>query len=172
MNRLQANNGLVFHSGLDGLVSPDYSVFEAAQPIEMQYLSDLLRLPEYRAHFRREAKGLGTGTAGFLRLYDDAFLRTPVHLPPAEEQRLIVDWLEGAVEKIDEVSTKMRRERDLMKELEARLVADAVTGEVDILQAAAELEEKCARDVVGVGRAGGEPNAPGMEGSVPMEETL
>ena len=28
VNRLQANNGLVFDSSVDGLVSPDYSVFE------------------------------------------------------------------------------------------------------------------------------------------------
>ena len=138
----------------------------------MQYVSDLLRLPVYRAHFRREAKGLGTGTAGFLRLYDDAFLRTPVHLPPAEEQRLIVDSLEGAVERIDQVSAKMRRERDLMKEFEARLVADAVTGKVDVRQAAAQLEERSAEDEVRVGRAGAVPKAPRREGSVPMEETL
>ena len=40
VNRLQANNGLVFRSALDGLVSPDYSVFEGTMPIEMRYLSD------------------------------------------------------------------------------------------------------------------------------------
>ena len=171
VNRLQANNGLVFHSALDGLVSPDYSVFEAAQPLEMQYLSDLLRLQEYRAHFRREARGLGTGTAGFLRLYDDAFLSTLVHLPPVEEQRLIVDWLEGTIQKIDQVSAKMRRERDLMKEFERRLVADAVTGEVDVRQAAAELEEESPEDLISVGRASADPNSLGTEGGNPMEAT-
>ena len=171
VNRLQANNGLVFHSALDGLVSPDYSVFEAARPLEMQYLSDLLRLQEYRAHFRREAKGLGTGTAGFLRLYDDAFLRTLVHLPPVEEQRSIVDWLEGTLEKSDQVSAKVRRERDLMKEFERRLVADAVTGEVDVRQTAADLEEESAKDGIGVRRACADPNSLGTERSIPTEAT-
>ena len=76
VNRMQANNGLLFHSHLNGLVSPDYSVFEARIPLLMDYLSDLIRAPYYRAHFRRESTGLGTGSAGFLRLYDDRFLNT------------------------------------------------------------------------------------------------
>ena len=171
VNRLQANNGLVFHSALDGLVSPDYSVFEAARPLEMQYLSDLLRLREYRAHFRREAKGLGTGTAGFLRLYDDAFLRTLVHLPPVEEQRLIVDWLEGTVQKIDQASGKVRRERDLMKEFERLLVADVVTGKLDVRQATVDLDEQSVTCGVGVGRASADSNSSVPQGVATLEQT-
>src|SRR5688572_192446 len=92
VNRLQANNGLVFDSSLDGLVSPDYSVFEhrGADQIVMPYLSLLLRTPPYRDHFRRESTGLGTGSAGFLRLYDDRFLETPVVLPATGEQTSIL----------------------------------------------------------------------------------
>ena len=82
VNRMQANNGLVFCSRINGLVSPDYSVFEMKEPIQMQFLSDLLRISGYRAHFRRESTGLGTGTAGFLRLYDEKLLETKVFLPP------------------------------------------------------------------------------------------
>ena len=82
VNRLQANNGLIFCSGLRGLVSPDYSVLEVVAPVDGQYLGHLLRTAPYRAHFRREATGLGTGSSGFLRLYDDRLLRTVVALPP------------------------------------------------------------------------------------------
>ena len=71
VNRLQANNGLIFNSTVNGLVSPDYSVFEGRSPIHMKFLSDLLRTSSHRAYFRQNATGLGTGTAGFLRLYDD-----------------------------------------------------------------------------------------------------
>ena len=86
VNRLQANSGLVFCSGVDGLVSPDYSVFDKREPLQMKYLSDQLRTSAYRSHFRRVSTGLGTGTAGFLRLYDDVFLSTTVFLPPEDEQ--------------------------------------------------------------------------------------
>jgi type I restriction enzyme S subunit len=51
VNRLQANNGLVFDSPLDGLVSPDYSVFESRNQVSMPYLSLLLRTTTYRHHF-------------------------------------------------------------------------------------------------------------------------
>ena len=33
VNRLQANNGLIFRSTIDGLVSPDYSVFQKKYPV-------------------------------------------------------------------------------------------------------------------------------------------
>ena len=100
VNRLQANNGLVFCSGINGLVSPDYSVFEMRKPLQMQYLSDLLRTSSYRSHFRRESTGLGTGTAGFLRLYDDKFLETEVFLPPVQEQILISNSLANDIAKV------------------------------------------------------------------------
>jgi type I restriction enzyme S subunit len=102
VNRLQANNGLVFDSSLDGLVSPDYSVFEhrGTDQILMPYLSLLLRTPTYRDHFRRESTGLGTGSAGFLRLYDDRFLETPVVLPPIGEQAAILQFLGHADRRI------------------------------------------------------------------------
>ena len=90
VNRLQANNGLLFCSRLSGVVSPDYSVFAARSPVDMEYLGNLLRTVTYKTHFRRESTGLGTGSAGFLRLYDDRLLETPVPLPPLEEQSTLL----------------------------------------------------------------------------------
>ena len=55
VNRLQANNGLIFCSALSGLVSPDYSVFERTTAVLTRYLSELLRTTPYRAHFRRQS---------------------------------------------------------------------------------------------------------------------
>ena len=141
VNRLQANNGLVFRSNLNGLVSPDYSVFETRRGLQTQYLSDLLRTEEYRAHFRREARGLGTGKAGFLRLYDDAFLRTVVYLPPLAEQHLILRTLDSAGQKLKALTAKVQRELELMKEFQARLIADVVTGKLDVRDATTALTE-------------------------------
>ena len=142
VNRLQANNGLVFCSMLNGLVSPDYSVFETTRVHQTQYLSNLLRTEEYRAQFRREARGLGTGTAGFLRLYDDAFLRTVVHLPPLAEQRAILQFLDTAEKKLNALTAKGQRELDLTKEFRAGLVADVVTGKLDVREAVIALPEE------------------------------
>ena len=141
VNRLQANNGLVFRSSLDGLVSPDYSVFKAKSPVQMQYLSDLLRTVTYRANFRRQATGLGTGTAGFLRLYDDKFLATPVYLPSRSEQVRILDWLAKTAARTAKLAERQRQQARRVEELRTRLMADVVTGKVDVREAAAALPE-------------------------------
>ena len=141
VNRLQANNGLVFCSGFDGVVSPDYSVFEMREALQMEYLSDLLRTSGYRSHFRRESTGLGTGTAGFLRLYDDKFLETEVFLPPAQEQVLILNSLANDMAKVRRLIEENRRQLQLMGEFRTRLIADVVTGKLDVREAAAGLPE-------------------------------
>ena len=142
VNRLQANNGLVFNSTVDGLVSPDYSVFEKKSPLEMKFLSDLLRTSAYRAYFRQNATGLGTGTAGFLRLYDDAFLETPVHLPPNLEQSAIIEHIDKATGDIDAAVDRTRRQIALVQEYRTRLIADVVTGKLDVREAAAQLPDE------------------------------
>ena len=141
VNRMQANNGLVFCSGINGLVSPDYSVFEMREPLQMPYLSDLLRTSGYRAHFRREATGLGTGTAGFLRIYDEKLLETIVFLPPVEEQILILKSLTEGMARTKRLMEREQRELQLIDEYRTRLIADVVTGKLDVREAAAALPE-------------------------------
>ena len=142
VNRLQANNGLVFNSTVDGLVSPDYSVFEKKSPLEMKFLSDLLRTSAYRVYFRQNATGLGTGTAGFLRLYDDAFLETPVYLPPNLEQSAIIEHIDKATGDIDAAVDRTRRQIALVQEYRTRLIADVVTGKLDVRDVAAQLVDE------------------------------
>ena len=141
VNRLQANNGLVFCSGVDGLVSPDYSVFDKMAPLQMKYLSDLLRTSAYRSHFRRVSTGLGTGTAGFLRLYDDVFLSTTVFLPPDHEQVSVLEYVAIQVRRIEGLIASAERGLDLLDEYRTRLIADVVTGKLDVREAAARLPE-------------------------------
>ena len=141
VNRLQANNGLVFCSMVDGLVSPDYSVFERKASLQMKYLSDLLRLSAYRSHFRRVSTGLGTGTAGFLRLYDDPFLATTVFLPPEDEQVAILKSLADETTKIEGLIARQQRSLQLFAEYRTRLIADAATGKLDVREAASALPE-------------------------------
>ena len=139
VNRMQANNGLVFCSRVEGVVSPDYSVFEMKVPLQGEFLSDLLRTSLYRAQFRRVSTGLGTGTAGFLRLYDDAFLATAVCVPPEEEQIFILRSLANEAANIDRLIDRRQRELQLIKEYRTRLIADVVTGKLDVRDAALHL---------------------------------
>ena len=142
VNRLQANNGLIFCSALGGLVSPDYSVFERRTAVQTRYLSDLLRTTAYRAHFRRWSTGLGTGTAGFLRIYDDDFLATPVALPSSAEQAAIVAYVDRVVADVATSTDRAERQVDLIREYHTRLIADVVTGKLDVREAAAGLPDE------------------------------
>ena len=139
VNRLQANNGLVFCSGVDGLVSPDYSVFDKTAPLQMKYLSDLLRTSAYRSHFWQASTGLGTGTAGFLRLYDDVLLSTTVFLPPEHEQVSVLEYVAIQVRKIEGLIASTERGLQLLDEYCTRLIADVVTGSLDVREATARL---------------------------------
>ena len=142
VNRLQANNGLIFNSTVDGLVSPDYSVFEGRFPIDMKFLSDLLRTSSYRAYFRQNATGLGTGTAGFLRLYDDTLLETPVYLPHVGEQSATVEHMDKAIGDRDAAIARARRQIELVEEYRTRLIADVVTGKLDVRAVSARLPDE------------------------------
>ncbi len=146
VNRMQANNGLVFNSAVDRLVSPDYSVFEKKYPLHMQFLSDLLRTNSYRSYFRRNSTGLGTGTAGFLRLYDDTFLETKVYLPPLPEQTAIKEYLDKTAASSEAAIARARRQIELLEEYRTRLVADVVTGKLDVRDAAERLPEEVGED--------------------------
>jgi type I restriction enzyme, S subunit len=142
VNRLQANNGLIFSSPVPGLISPDYSVLSVVRDANPEYVGALLRMPHYRAHFRRSARGLGTGTAGFLRLYDDELLATPIALPPRHEQDKIMASLEDAsAEEADAISAA-ERTVNLFREYRTRLTADVVTGKLDVREAAARLPDE------------------------------
>ena len=127
LNRLQANNGLVFDSPLDGLVSPDYSVFELREQVVMPFLSMLLRTSTYRDHFRRESTGLGTGSAGFLRLYDDRFLETPVPLPTMGEQTTILRFLDHVDRRIRRYIGAKQKLIRLLEEQKKAIIHRAVT---------------------------------------------
>jgi type I restriction enzyme S subunit len=131
VNRLQANNGLIFHSTLEGLTSPDFSILEAKRPLEMEYLGLVLRTHAYRAHFRREATGFGDGRSGFLRLYDDRLLITPVILPPVEEQRAIVRFVDHADRLIRGFIRAKKKLIALLNEHKQALIHKAVTRGLD-----------------------------------------
>ena len=87
------------------------------------------------------------------------------------EQRAILDWLQGALEKIDEMSAKVRRELGIMKAFEYHLIADAVTGKLDMRAASADLDEKSTTDRIGARSASADPNARAAQRGKAMEAT-
>jgi len=69
-----------------------------------------------------------------------ADLATPV--PAIKEQTAIVEFLDEQTERIDAAVAADHRVIDLLKEFRTRLIADVVTGKLDVREAAAKLPEK------------------------------
>ncbi|NPV73566.1 MAG: restriction endonuclease subunit S [Pelotomaculum sp.] len=63
-------------------------------------------------------------------------------LPPLPEQSAIVEYLDAQTAKINAAIAAARREIDLLREYRTRLIADVVTGKVDVREVAAQLPEE------------------------------
>jgi type I restriction enzyme S subunit len=145
VNRMQAGNGVIFASTLTGLVSPDYAVFDPIGDANVEFLGELFRSRKVRAKFRAESKGLGTGTSGFLRLYNDRFGAIHVALPPRVEQRNILTGVAEELSGVNTAASRLDREIEFLREYRTRLVADVVTGKLDVREAAKRLPEEAGK---------------------------
>lgn len=139
VNRMQAGNGVIFASTLNGLVSPDYAVFDPIGDANVEFLGELFRSRKVRAKFRAESKGLGTGSSGFMRLYNDRLGAIHVALPPRAEQSAIISQLTEELSDVNTAITRLEREIELLREYRTRLTTDLVTGKLDVRAAAANL---------------------------------
>lgn len=149
VNRMQAGNGVIFASTLTGLVSPDYAVFNPTGDANVDFLGELFRSREIRAKFRAESKGLGTGTSGFLRLYNDRLGAIHVALPPREEQGAILAGCTRQSAAASTAITRLEREITLLRAYRDRLVFDVVTGKLDVREAAAQLPDEAHLETAG-----------------------
>lgn len=141
MNRMRAAIGMFGLANEHGLVSPDYAVFDVAPKVVPSYFLKLFKTKAAGDVFRVESKGLGTGSSGFMRLYTDRFGRIGLPLPPSAEQRAIVTSLEESTRDFDLTISRSQHEIDLLREYRTRLIADVVTGKLDVRDAAARLPE-------------------------------
>ena len=67
----------------------------------------------------------------------------PVILPPTlSEQKAIVEYLDKTTAEIDAAIARARRQVELVQEYRTRLIADVVTGKLDVRDAAALLPDE------------------------------
>lgn len=76
------------------------------------------------------------------RLYWEDFKAMPTCYPPPEEQEQIVDAIDQSKAQIIAVIDSSRREIDLLNEYRTCLIADVVTGKLDVRETAANLPDQ------------------------------
>jgi type I restriction enzyme S subunit len=69
-----------------------------------------------------------------------------VIVPPKHEQDAICEFLDAGLATYDTAITRLEREIELLREYRTRLVADVVTGKLDVREVAARLPERAAPD--------------------------
>ena len=112
----------------EGLISPDYCVFEAVESCEIRYFEHLFKTPLFVGEFARKSKGIGSG---FNRLYTDDFGSVPIPLPPLPEQTAIVRYLDHADRGIRGYVSAKKRLVELLEEERQAVINQAVTRGLD-----------------------------------------
>ena len=139
MNKYQAHNGLFGCAVERGLITPNYTVFRPSDKANTFYYVELFRSSSYRTTFEIVRHGVGDGMAP---LYTNVFYRVPVIIPPFPEQGAIVEYLEKTNGDIATEMNRTRRAIALLREYRIRLIADIVTGKLDVREAAAAMPEE------------------------------
>ena len=124
-----------------GLVSPSYGVYRPLniERLSHDYIDSLLRTEAYRINYLIRSTGI---TSSRLRLYPESFLDIPVLCPPSAEQAAIVEHLEQAMSTANAAIARAQRQIGLIEEYRTRLIADVVTGKLDVREATAQLPDE------------------------------
>jgi type I restriction enzyme S subunit len=124
-----------------GIVSPSYGVYRPLRPTTLlgAYADLLLRTKPYVSEYVCRSTGIRSSR---LRLYPEQFLRIRIVCPPANEQRTMLERLSAETADTEKAIAGAQREISLLREYRTRLIADVVTGKVDVRESAARLPEE------------------------------
>ena len=128
-NMMRMWQGAVGVAPVDGLVSPAYVIARPLHGAESRYFSALFRTSAYMAEVDKYSRGIVKDRN---RLYWEDFKQMPSLCPPAYEQTAIVAYLDKATADIDATTSRTRRQIELLQEYRGRLIADIVTGKLDV----------------------------------------
>jgi type I restriction enzyme S subunit len=146
VNTMWAWMGALGVSTHAGIISPSYAVYRPHRPNGTvgEYMDGLLRSRPYISNIICRSTGLRPSR---LRLYPEEFFRLPIIQPPAEEQQEIVQAIHLETGDLSAEITRLEREIDLLREYRTRLIADVVTGKLDVREAAARFPDEAEPDV-------------------------
>jgi len=138
-NMMRMWQGAVGIAPADGLISPAYVVARPLPVTESRYFVRLFKTATYMAEVDKFSRGIVKDRN---RLYWEDFKRMLSCYPPPREQVEIADALDERCGQIDASTQRIRQEIDLLREYRIRLIADVVTGKLDVREAAARLPDE------------------------------
>ncbi|MEO7864160.1 MAG: restriction endonuclease subunit S [Nitrospirales bacterium] len=132
INTLWAWMGAMGVASVSGIVSPAYHVYQPGPRLEPAYIDALVRMPVFAQEVTRYSKGVWSSR---LRLYPEGFFEVFFPVPSIEEQRAIVAHIAKETTKLDALRSATERTILLLKERRSALIAVAITGKINIVEA-------------------------------------
>lgn len=133
INKMKAWQGSMGISDYRGITSPDYVVMTPKLDVNPRYLHHYLRARPMPWVYRQISNGIRTDQ---WRLEPEKFLDLPIFLPSQEEQATIADAIDRETTRIDGLIHETEHSIALLKEKRAALITAAVTGKIDVRNAA------------------------------------
>lgn len=132
-NMMRMWQGAVGVAPVDGLVSPAYVVAKPRAGTEPRYFDHLFHTGAYMTEVDKYSRGIVKDRN---RLYWEDFKRMPAPCPPPDEQVQIADAIDREARFTSTGIRNARRQVSLVIEYRTRLIADVVTGKLDVRDAA------------------------------------
>ena len=139
LNNQQAWRGSVGVSNYCGIVSPAYLVLSLSRKLISPFANLLFRDQVMVTQYVVCSRGVGTIQRN---LYWPHLRRAVCPLPPLAEQTAIASYLDRADWRIRGCIQSEQRQIELLNEYRTRLIADVVTGKLDVREAAARLPDE------------------------------
>ncbi len=113
------------------IASTGFSVVRPLSKFDANYCKYVLRDRRFLAEVEKRSVGVSYPAINAIDLAN-----IPVHIHPLVQQRAIADYLDRETAQLDELATKTRKTIALLKERRAAFIAAAVTGQIDVEDAA------------------------------------
>ena len=128
INKMKAWQGSYAVSDYNGIVSPAYFTCKL-KGVNKDFFSRAIRSKAYIPFFTQYSKGIRVDQWD---LNPNALKSIPFIVPPVDEQQTIVSYVDEKCQKIDTLITELQAEIDHLNEYKQRLIADVVTGQVNV----------------------------------------
>lgn len=128
MNKMKAWQGSYGISDYTGIVSPAYFIFDVAFE-NLEYFHYAIRSKVYVNFFAQASDGIRVGQWD---LQMDKMKEIPFIVPTAEDQAAIVQHIKRTLPQYDAVIDKLKAEVTALEECKTKIIADAVTGKIDV----------------------------------------
>lgn len=129
LNRFKAHLGVFFSSNYRGIVTFHYGVYEPVMKLSSKYYELLYHTPKYKQVFAGASNGM---TVGLQNLSNTNFYKVYTVYPPYDEQCTIVKEAEKIEKEIQAIIATVSSEIERLHEFRTRLIADVVTGKIDV----------------------------------------